>query len=255
MSRYSSQTKAIQCLTATCAIIASHVTSPKDLLNLSRTCKAMFICFPKWSCVWKKVLEQCGGEIPPCPAGRQPRTWTILQYTNECMTCGVDTANLLFGHPASRFCDECIGSQLVISPVQPSVYTGNTFWVDGVPKQRREMIFWRDVPLVVKSAPETQLNMHQEIHWFPATYYPQQHYNHNKLNTYGGLSRIVDVAGLEHGPTFASAMASVQADLTSSAESMIFLSCIPPFQYPYTWYINYCASRQAPRYANGLVER
>ncbi|KAG9087834.1 hypothetical protein FRC06_002339, partial [Ceratobasidium sp. 370] len=83
------------------------------------------------------------------------------------------------------------------------------------------MMFWRDAPLAANPAqanPEPpHPNMRQEVHWFPVTFYPQQA-SINTLDAYGDVSSTIGVAGSERGPTFASAMASTLADLTSSAE-------------------------------------
>ncbi|KAG8793003.1 hypothetical protein FRC12_004210 [Ceratobasidium sp. 428] len=231
MARYYSHSKALQCLTATSMIIASHIDDPKDLLSLSRACKGLLLCFPSWSYVWKQVLERCGDRIPPCPVGRQPRTWIILQFTCECMTCGDDTANALFGSPASRFCDHCEALQLVESPVQPAVYLNNTYLVDGVPHQRREMIFWRDIPRVTTaraSFGHPNSTMNQRVYWSPATYHPEQFHNQDKINAYWGMTHPASVVDENPDALFVTAVESSRRFLDQSAESTTSLNSLLP---------------------------
>ncbi|QRV96217.1 hypothetical protein RhiJN_24235 [Ceratobasidium sp. AG-Ba] len=136
--------RALQCLAVTSALIASCLDSPLDLLNLSRTCKTMRGCFRQSSTVWNQALENYGNIIAPRPDARRAYTWIILNFTRECMTCGIETQNPLRGFPASRLCHACMGTQLIAARPE---YMINTFWdASGRAFQRRPFVFRYDAP-------------------------------------------------------------------------------------------------------------
>ncbi|KAG8701313.1 hypothetical protein FRC08_004171 [Ceratobasidium sp. 394] len=93
--------------------IASSL-SPKDLLILARTCKALRMRFMAKSSVgmWERAEELVPG-LPACPMFLSSPQYAALAFMSECSLCGSDTKVKLEANLRVRLCEACHISQLV----------------------------------------------------------------------------------------------------------------------------------------------
>ncbi|CAE6463220.1 unnamed protein product [Rhizoctonia solani] len=125
--------------------------SGNSLIQLSRTSK--WLCFTLWGSpyIWKKALDRVGVDIDlPVTPFRIIYTFSILNFTTDCMLCGSSTENgfLGEGEAATRLCNKCAANVLIPAPDadQPSGFMQTIY--HGGPHRYYKMILRHGVSRV-----------------------------------------------------------------------------------------------------------
>ncbi|RPD64501.1 hypothetical protein L227DRAFT_330640 [Lentinus tigrinus ALCF2SS1-6] len=88
--------------------ISNHL-HPRDLLNLTLTCKrvAQFLLNPHQEYIWRNARLRTPG-MPELPSFMNERAFARLLYSRRCNHCGEDNALNVRWTWFARYCSECL---------------------------------------------------------------------------------------------------------------------------------------------------